>query len=89
MILLVQMCSNNYNINRNCWDRIRQEFAEEGMCYAIGNTQGDLYEEIVDEIRLPQHKGNIETHEFRHKTTRSVFKTEIYMFIKLAIGLLG
>jgi hypothetical protein len=41
------------------------------------------------EITLPQNKGVIGATEFRHKSTRAVFKTEIYMVLKLAMGLLG
>jgi len=59
------------------------------MCYSIASAQNDLYEETPIEVNLPQNLGVYRAIEYRHKTTRLTFKTEIYMFLKLTMGLLG
>jgi hypothetical protein len=38
MILIVRMCSQDRIINLQCWQKIQEEFAKDGMCYAIGST---------------------------------------------------
>lgn len=88
MILIVRMCSQDQLINLQCWQKIQEEFAKDGMCYAIA-VQADSYEETQHDIVLPQGRGVLKAFEYRHKLAKSVFKTEIYMMIKLAMGVLG
>ena len=88
MILIIRMCSQDQIINFQCWQKIQEEFAKDGMCYAIA-VQTDSYEENQFDIVLPQGRGTIRAYEYRHKSVKSVYKTEIYMMIKLAMGMLG
>lgn len=53
MTLMISMSSQNSIISGQCWQKVQEEFSENGMCYAIGKTQNDTYDEQTVEIALP------------------------------------
>ena len=64
-------------------------FEKDGLCFSVCSTQGDLYDEKEIDIVLPLNNGVVKALEYKHKTKMTQYKTEIYKFIKLAIGLLN